>query len=184
MGIPFLSGTLNISSLNSNLVGQVFIGNRSSILFVDQDASGNGDGTSWANAYTDLGEALTSNNMFDEVWVAEGTYQPGEIRASFFLLPPNISVYGGFSGTETLRSKGMQVRILPSCRGILECRVICLIIVIMLSCLQMALCWMVFWLRGMDMQTEITQTITEERGQGFGLMEYFSPQMTVIFQIM
>ena len=60
---------------------------------------------------------------------------------------------------------------------------ICLIIVIMLSCLLMALCWMVFWL-GMDMQTEITQTITEERGQGFGLMEYFSPQMTVIFQIM
>ena len=104
-GYSFSPGTLNISSLNSNLVGQVFIGNRSSILFVDQDASGNGDGTNWANAYTDLGEALTSNNMFDEVWVAEGTYLPGEIRASFFLLPPNISVYGGFSGTETLRSQ-------------------------------------------------------------------------------
>ena len=104
-GYSFSPGTLNISSLSMNLVGQAFVGSRSSILFVDQDASGNGDGTSWANAYTDLGEALTSSNVFDEVWVAEGTYLPGDIRASFFLLPPNISVYGGFSGTETLRSQ-------------------------------------------------------------------------------
>ena len=37
--------------------------------------------------------------------MAEGTYLPGEIRSSFFLLPPNIGVYGGFSGSETSRDQ-------------------------------------------------------------------------------
>ena len=104
-GYVFSPPTQSISSLSSNLVGNLFVAGRSTVLYVDKDANGMGDGTSWTNAYTDLGEALVGQHSFNEVWVAEGTYLPGEIRASFFLLPPNVSVYGGFSGNETTRSQ-------------------------------------------------------------------------------
>ena len=60
----------------------------SEILFVNPNATGNGDGSSWANAYTDLRSALQSIKSFDEVWVAEGTYTAGGFRSNFssFLL--------------------------------------------------------------------------------------------------
>ena len=63
------------------------------------------DGTSWANAYADLAQALLSQQSFNEVWVAEGTYLPGTIKSASFILPPNVQVYGGFAGNETLRTQ-------------------------------------------------------------------------------
>lgn len=71
------------------------------ILFVDLDAtSGDNDGSSWENAYTDLHSAL--NNLGEcttEVWVAEGTYMPaGETTP--LRLRENLSLLGGFDGTE------------------------------------------------------------------------------------
>ena len=182
-GYSFSPGTLNISSLNMNLVGQVFVGSRSSILFVDEDASGNGDGASWANAYTDLGEALTSSNVFDEVWVAEGTYLPGEIRASFFLLPPNISVYGGFSGTETLRSQrdvSSNITILSGDIGLQgELSDNCYHVVVPSdgSVLDG------FLVRDGYANRNYSNDY-RGKGAGLGLMEYFLQQMTVIFQTM
>ena len=73
--------------------------------YVDADATGTGDGLSWANAMTSLDEALDSANSgftlsVIEVWVAEGTYQP-VAQDSPFVVQRNIHVYGGFDGTET-----------------------------------------------------------------------------------
>ena len=67
--------------------------------FVNGAATGANDGTSWADAYTDLGAALT-NTTTGEVWVAAGTYSPGTDSLSTFLISNAIDVYGGFNGTE------------------------------------------------------------------------------------
>ena len=104
-GYTFSASSININSLSDHSVGHAMVGARSSVLYVDIDATGAGDGTSWTNAYTDLSDAFFAQQAFTEVWVADGTYLPGEIRSSFFLLPPNIPVYGGFNGTETSREQ-------------------------------------------------------------------------------
>ncbi|MHC4867978.1 MAG: right-handed parallel beta-helix repeat-containing protein, partial [Planctomycetota bacterium] len=76
------------------------------IWFVDEDATGDNDGTSWGDAYTDLQDALAEANSTDkdEIWVAEGTYEPNASdRSKSFELVQNVGVYGGFAGTEFAR---------------------------------------------------------------------------------
>jgi len=79
-------------------------------IFVKPDASGTGDGSSWADAYTELSDALSVAAEGDEIWVAEGTYLPGGENANrdaLFFLDANIKLYGGFTGTEsTLSDRG------------------------------------------------------------------------------
>lgn len=75
------------------------------IVYVDANASGNNDGTSWENAFTDLQEAIDSE-INTEIWVAKGTYFPsrqvnGDSRRHFSFELRNGELYGGFSGTET-----------------------------------------------------------------------------------
>ncbi|MEM8901697.1 MAG: choice-of-anchor Q domain-containing protein, partial [Bacteroidota bacterium] len=77
-----------------------------SILFVDADAGGQNDGSSWTNAYTDLQDALaTARNCGDvtAIWLAEGTYVPtdGLDRKVTFQLVDGVSLYGGFDGNES-----------------------------------------------------------------------------------
>ncbi len=77
-------------------------------LFVDTDATGAGDGTSWTDAYPELRDALASSLCnSSEIWVAEGTYKAtaGVNRTATFQLVSGVSVYGGFDGTETLLSQ-------------------------------------------------------------------------------
>ncbi|MEZ4960683.1 MAG: T9SS type A sorting domain-containing protein [Saprospiraceae bacterium] len=73
-------------------------GNR---LFVNDDAAGLNNGTSWADAFTDLQSALAIAEEGNEIWVAEGTYLPGSDPTATFLMDKNISLFGGFAGTET-----------------------------------------------------------------------------------
>ena len=82
------------------------------ILRVAQDASGAGDGASWATAYPKLQDALAVAVAGDEIWVAAGTYYPDERSGqadggayTCFDLRRSIPVYGGFSGTETTRAQ-------------------------------------------------------------------------------
>ncbi len=77
------------------------------IIYVNQNATGNNDGTSWSNAYTDLSSALEAAGANNEVWVAQGTYFPttdGD-REQSFVIADGAEVYGGFAGTETERSQ-------------------------------------------------------------------------------
>ncbi|MEM6342644.1 MAG: right-handed parallel beta-helix repeat-containing protein, partial [Bacteroidota bacterium] len=77
-------------------------------LYVNLQASGLNDGSSWANAFSDLQFALNttmSNPQTDyEIWVAEGTYTPGVSRFNDFRIRGGVSLYGGFDGTEALLS--------------------------------------------------------------------------------
>ncbi len=72
-------------------------------VFVDADATGTGDGTSWANAYTNLNDALLAAAAGSEVWIADGTYTTPD-TASFFI-DKELTVLGGFNGTESAASE-------------------------------------------------------------------------------
>ncbi len=76
----------------------------SDIVYVDESADGCKTGTSWANAYTDLRDALyriRSGGCGTQIWIAKGEYSPGIYYRSSFIIPDNISIYGGFGGYET-----------------------------------------------------------------------------------
>lgn len=73
---------------------------RADIRYVNAAAAGANDGSSWADAYTDLNAALVAAQAGDEIWVAAATYTPAD-AASSFSLPDGVAVYGGFAGSET-----------------------------------------------------------------------------------
>ncbi|MEM6452537.1 MAG: DUF4114 domain-containing protein [Cyanobacteria bacterium P01_D01_bin.105] len=75
-----------------------------SIIFVNQQATTGGDGTSWQSAYQTLNAALTNASDGDEIWVASGTYTPGTARSDSFDIDKGVSIYGGFAGSEANRS--------------------------------------------------------------------------------
>ncbi|MBN1249220.1 MAG: right-handed parallel beta-helix repeat-containing protein, partial [Anaerolineae bacterium] len=63
-----------------------------------------GSCASWTAA-CELQNALGKATTGDEIWVAEGTYTPGTYRGDTFQLVEGVGVYGGFAGTETVRSQ-------------------------------------------------------------------------------
>jgi hypothetical protein len=77
------------------------------VIYVNAAATGSNNGSSWANAYTSLQSALAAANAADEIWVAANTYKPTSTtdRTISFAMKNAVGVYGGFNGTETLRSQ-------------------------------------------------------------------------------
>jgi len=70
-------------------------------IYVDADATGNNDGSSWVHAYNDLQDALTAVGPGDEIRVAQGTYHPASIvdpNATFQLINA-VSLMGGYAGS-------------------------------------------------------------------------------------
>ncbi|QSS96259.1 T9SS type A sorting domain-containing protein [Psychroflexus sp. ALD_RP9] len=77
-------------------------------IYVDANATGANDGSSWADAFTDLQTGINAagNTIEKTVWVAQGTYNPGSNRNDSFeidfnLVGDDIKLYGGFDGSET-----------------------------------------------------------------------------------
>lgn len=81
------------------------------VVYVDIQAKGTNDGSSWKNAFTQLQPAIqkAADIGGGAVWVAQGTYKPtldsiGKIptntRNKCFVLHKNVIVYGGFNGSE------------------------------------------------------------------------------------
>ena len=81
--------------------------------YVDENASsGVNDGTSWANAYTDLQDALGQAGPGDSIFVADGIYLPttGTNRTISFTIPRGVLVYGGFaSGEANLAARDLSL---------------------------------------------------------------------------
>jgi len=69
------------------------------LYYVDSDAPGANNGTSWFNAFTSIQDAIDAAAGGGEIWVAEGTY-----HESIFL-NSDTQLYGGFAGSETLLSE-------------------------------------------------------------------------------
>ena len=87
-----------------NLDGtEIVVEQADAIIYVNDNATGENDGSSWANAYTDLQDAIAASEATDQIWVAAGTYQPtaNRNRQLSFVLPEGVRLYGGFAGTET-----------------------------------------------------------------------------------
>ena len=97
-------GSVRIStSAGSNIIAPTRI-------FVNDNATGSNNGTSWTNAFKSLQDALTAavGNCATEIWVASGVYYPDEgngftdnNRNSSFNIKNGIAIYGGFAGGET-----------------------------------------------------------------------------------
>jgi predicted outer membrane repeat protein len=83
----------------------------SKTIYVDADATGQNNGTSWTNACLLVQSALDSAVSGDQIWVAQGTYKPNvkvngtTDRHKSYLLKLGVSLYGGFTGTETALSQ-------------------------------------------------------------------------------
>ena len=75
------------------------------IIFVDDDANGANDGSSWADAYNDLQDGLAVAESGDEIRVAQGIYKPdqgagitpGDPTATF-QLKNGVAIKGGYAG--------------------------------------------------------------------------------------
>jgi len=73
--------------------------------YVDIDATGGSNGSTWADAFTDFQDGIDLAVSGIEVWVAEGTYLPGASRSDSFLPKNGVRVFGGFAGGETIRQE-------------------------------------------------------------------------------
>jgi hypothetical protein len=81
-----------------------------STIYVNQNAFGAGDGVNWDNAFRYLETACEAAAQFPEdmpveIWIASGTYTPGNSADDYFPLAPNTSYIGGFGGWETAKSQ-------------------------------------------------------------------------------
>jgi hypothetical protein len=78
------------------------------VIGVRQGATGAANGRTWTDAFPDLqpaiAAALVPGNTIREIWVAQGTYKPagpGGDRTTSFSLVNDVTIYGGFAGTES-----------------------------------------------------------------------------------
>ena len=82
-----------------------FLITQGTLIRVDCGATGNNDGTSWADAFTSLQDGLDRAVRSDRIWVAAGTYKPtNEVggtgdRYKTFQMINHVAIYGGFAAT-------------------------------------------------------------------------------------
>ncbi|MBO9616244.1 MAG: right-handed parallel beta-helix repeat-containing protein [Dyadobacter sp.] len=69
------------------------------VRYVSLNAAGTNNGTSWANAYTNLQTAIDAAVSGDSIFVAQATYQPASGQS--FVMKEGVKIFGGFMGTET-----------------------------------------------------------------------------------
>jgi hypothetical protein len=85
------------------------------LVYVNAAATGSNNGTSWANAFTNIHDALNAACDGSEIWVASGIYlptqdcfgnpNPADPRDKTFYLKDGVKMYGSFAGTETQLSQ-------------------------------------------------------------------------------
>ncbi|MGD1846374.1 MAG: choice-of-anchor D domain-containing protein [Salibacteraceae bacterium] len=87
-------------------------GAKAATVYVDLNATGANNGTSWGNAFTNLSDAIFNATSGDDIWIATGTYYPDRTtiaatagtlnnQANTFEIKDGVDLFGGFAGTET-----------------------------------------------------------------------------------
>ncbi|WMI65334.1 T9SS type A sorting domain-containing protein [Aestuariibaculum sp. YM273] len=71
------------------------------VYYVDANATGANDGSSWSDAYTNIIDALSATSLNDDIWVAKGTYTLIDVNTPISVTTNEINIVGGFAGTET-----------------------------------------------------------------------------------
>lgn len=103
--------TPNVSSAAFNGLQLRLVTSMAPRLYVDANATGGNNGSSWADAFTSLQSALSaataSGGVTTEIWVADGVYKPTTTtdRTASFNLINGVSLIGGFAGGETSLSQ-------------------------------------------------------------------------------
>ncbi len=96
------NGRGDIGCYESPYIGITLPEYTDSIVYVTTTGAGLHDGTSWANAMSDINEAITYAILTNihRVWVAQGTYYGDTADAGAFTLKEGVNLYGGFVGNE------------------------------------------------------------------------------------
>lgn len=71
----------------------------SATYFVNSTGSDDNGGLSWDGAFKSIGKPLSLVSEQDQIWVAKGTYTSFDDQ--FLKISSNVSLYGGFSGSES-----------------------------------------------------------------------------------
>ena len=78
-------------------------------IFVAHDAAGMNNGSNWFDAFTELQPAIdAATATCAEIWVKQGTYRPTsgtDRNIVYSITNKDVQIYGGFLGTETLRTQ-------------------------------------------------------------------------------
>jgi Bacterial Ig domain/Calx-beta domain len=119
--------TLDICE-NRRLIGTVDMGayERTQVIYVDRNAGGANNGSSWASAYTSLITGLANAKVAEsEIWLADGTYLPSNSnnRNESFNLVEHVAIYGGFNSGETdllQRNTGVHRAVLSGDIGVVN----------------------------------------------------------------
>jgi hypothetical protein len=115
----FIARFLFLFTLLTLLTFKAFSQNK---IYVNINASGANDGTSWSDAFQQLQPAINAAIAGDSIWVAAGTYYPTVAfdadssgstldREKTFYIDKNITIHGQFQGVESLfaqRNKAHQ----------------------------------------------------------------------------
>jgi predicted outer membrane repeat protein len=80
------------------------IGLSAQVVYVNDDVTTPGDGSSWDNAFANLNDALLAAPSGSEVWIAQGTYITPDSTA-FIVDNKSLTILGGFVGNETMASE-------------------------------------------------------------------------------
>ncbi len=73
------------------------------LLFVRKNATGDGNGSSWKNAFTDLATAINAAMTKTRIYVSAGTYAVNDVdpmnedRKQAFSMKNDVEIFGGFS---------------------------------------------------------------------------------------
>ena len=99
-GAARVQGTVNMGAYETTMA----------IIYVNASATGANNGSSWANAFTNLQSALNAAVEGDKIFVAAGTYKPSvdpdgsnTTRKQTFLLKSGVAIYGGYNASTGAR---------------------------------------------------------------------------------
>jgi len=88
------------------------------VIYVDGDASGVNDGSSWQNAYKYLQDALADAESGDEIRIAQGIYKPDQgagitpgDRTATFQLINGVTIKGGYAGFRTADPNARDIKL-------------------------------------------------------------------------
>ncbi|MGR7813304.1 choice-of-anchor Q domain-containing protein [Lacinutrix undariae] len=107
LGATFVGWSGDVTSTNATISvlmdsNKVLTATFESPIYVNSSATGNNDGANWANAYTDLQDALQNAVTGGQIWIAKGVYKPStSARNTYYVIDKeDLKIYGGFAGTE------------------------------------------------------------------------------------
>ncbi|UCG47567.1 MAG: right-handed parallel beta-helix repeat-containing protein [Phycisphaerales bacterium] len=96
-------------------------GHGPNMIYVDDDAPGLNNGSSWADAFNCLVDALAAAHSGDTIFVAEGLYKPNQgaavpeySRDATFALKAAVTVRGGYAGFGRPEPDARNVKLYPT----------------------------------------------------------------------